>query len=76
MYERTLERNPNSRRRNGYSYFFSQCDLIDAETRKRGIVIPFADLQIGVTALVFDYAVLTLNFRDFEAIPGLRVKRA
>ena len=48
---------------------------IDAEARQRGLVIPFADLQIGATALHFDYAVGTLNFRHFEMIPGLQVRR-
>ncbi len=48
---------------------------IDAQVRKRGVVIPFADLQIGVTALHFDYAIGTLNARHFEMIPGLEIKR-
>ena len=46
---------------------------IDAEARKRGLVIPFADLQIGVTALHFGYAIGTLNPRHFRLIPGLTV---
>lgn len=48
---------------------------IDAEARKLSVVIPFADLQIGVTALHFDYAMGTLNVRHFEMIPGLEVRR-
>ena len=48
---------------------------IDAEARKQGAVIPFADLQIGVTALHFGYAIGTLNARHFQLIPGLHVKR-
>jgi tRNA(fMet)-specific endonuclease VapC len=46
---------------------------IDAETRKRGVVIPFQDLVIGVTALEFNYAVATLNVRHFRMIPDLVV---
>lgn len=41
----------------------------------QGVVIPFADLQIGVTALYFGYAIGTVNFRHFEMIPGLQVKK-
>jgi tRNA(fMet)-specific endonuclease VapC len=44
---------------------------LDAESRKQGVVIPFADLQIGVTALHYGYAVATLNQRHFRLIPGL-----
>ena len=40
------------------------------------LVIPFADLQIGVTALYLDYELLTANVRHFEMIPGLAVRRA
>ena len=47
---------------------------IDAEARKQGLVIPFADLQIGVTALHFGYAVVTRNARHFGMIPGLEVR--
>ena len=48
---------------------------IDAEARHQGVIIPFADLQIGVTALYLDYSVCTLNARHFRMIPGLDVKR-
>jgi predicted nucleic acid-binding protein len=48
---------------------------IDAEARRGGIVIPFADLQIGVTALHLGYAIGTLNARHFEMIPGLIVEK-
>jgi predicted nucleic acid-binding protein len=48
---------------------------IDAEARKLGVSIPFADLQIGVTALHFGYAVGTLNLRHFQRIPGLVVRQ-
>jgi predicted nucleic acid-binding protein len=48
---------------------------IDGESKRRGVVIPFQDLVIGVTALEFDYAVATTNDRHFRMIPGLVVKR-
>jgi predicted nucleic acid-binding protein len=48
---------------------------IDAEARRGGQVIPFADLQIGVTALHFGFAMATLNVRHFEMIPGLVLQR-
>jgi predicted nucleic acid-binding protein len=44
---------------------------LDAEQQSRGVVIPFADLLIGATALSLDYSVLTTNPRHFERIPGL-----
>ena len=46
---------------------------IDAEARKNSLVLPFADLQIGVTALHFDHGIVTWNVRHFKMIPGLRV---
>lgn len=47
---------------------------IDGDARERGIVIPFADLWIGVTALELGFAVATANVRHFKLIPGLAVK--
>ena len=47
---------------------------VDGEARNRGVVIPFQDLVIGVTALEFDYAVATHNVRHFRMIPDLAVK--
>ena len=47
---------------------------IDAETKSRGLAIPFQDLVIGVTALEFGYSVATLNVRHFAMIPDLIVK--
>jgi predicted nucleic acid-binding protein len=44
---------------------------LDAERQSRGVVIPFADLLIGTTALSLGYSVLTTNLRHFERIPGL-----
>jgi predicted nucleic acid-binding protein len=46
---------------------------LDGEQQSRGIVIPFADLLIGATALGLSYSVLTVNVRHFELIPGLSV---
>jgi tRNA(fMet)-specific endonuclease VapC len=46
---------------------------VDADARKAGNVIPFADLLIGVTALHYDYAVGTRNLRHFRMIPNLVV---
>ena len=45
---------------------------IDGEQQSRGVVVPFADLLIGATALSLGYQVLTGNPRDFR-IPGLSV---
>src|SRR5690349_20694405 len=42
---------------------------IDAEARMNGIVIPFADLLIGGTALHFGYGLVTHNERHFRMIP-------
>ena len=46
---------------------------IDAEQRMRGVVVPFADLLIGATALSLGFSVLTANERHFRLIPGLDV---
>lgn len=46
---------------------------IDAEARMNGIVIPFADMLIGGTALHFGYGLVTRNERHFRMIPGLSV---
>lgn len=48
---------------------------VDAEQQNRGVVIPFADLLIGATALSLGYAVLTVNARHFEQVPGLSITR-
>ncbi|MGH9794348.1 MAG: PIN domain-containing protein [Candidatus Acidiferrales bacterium] len=44
---------------------------LDGEQQQFGVVIPFADLLIGATALSLGYSVLTVNLRHFERIPGL-----
>ena len=46
---------------------------VDAEARKMGCAIPFADLLIGATALRFGYGVGTRNLRHFRMIPNLAV---
>ena len=46
---------------------------LDAEQQSRGLVIPFADLLIGATALSLGYSVATVNVRHFRQIPGLSV---
>ena len=46
---------------------------LDGEQQSRGVVIPFADLLIGATALSLGFQVLTVNLRDFQRIPGLSV---
>jgi tRNA(fMet)-specific endonuclease VapC len=45
----------------------------DADMKKAGLVIPTADLLIGVTALFYGYAIGTRNLRHFQMIPGLKV---
>ena len=47
---------------------------IDAEARQTGAVIPFADLQIGVTALHLSCAIASRNVRHFRMIPSLVVE--
>jgi predicted nucleic acid-binding protein len=46
---------------------------LDAEQRSRGVVIPYADLLIGATALSLGFSVLTTNVRHFRQVPGLSV---
>ena len=46
---------------------------IEGEQAARGVSIAFEDLLIGVTALYMNYAVVTLNVRHFQLIPGLSV---
>ena len=48
---------------------------LDGEQQSRGVIIPFADLLIGATALTLSFSVLTVNPRHFERIPGLSVVR-
>ena len=46
---------------------------IDADAKRTGLVIPFEDLLIGVTALHFGYGIGTRNLRHFRMIPDLNV---
>jgi predicted nucleic acid-binding protein len=46
---------------------------IEGEQEAKGIQFAFEDLVIGVTALHLGYAVMTLNARHFQRIPGLSV---
>ena len=46
---------------------------IDADAKRDGRSIPFADLLIGGTALHFGYGLGTRNLRHFRMIPGLNV---
>ena len=48
---------------------------LDGEQQQLGVVIPFADLLIGATALSLGYSLLTVNLRHFERIPGLAIVR-
>jgi predicted nucleic acid-binding protein len=44
---------------------------IEGQQEAAGIQLAFEDLLIGATALHLGYEVATLNFRDFQRIPGL-----
>ena len=46
---------------------------IHGEQMGRGVSIDFPDLLIGATALHLGFAVVTLNVRHFQQIPGLSV---
>jgi tRNA(fMet)-specific endonuclease VapC len=46
---------------------------VEGEQAARGISIAFEDLLIGATALHLGCAVVTLNVRHFQLIPGLTV---
>ncbi|MFZ0641075.1 MAG: PIN domain-containing protein [Candidatus Acidiferrales bacterium] len=46
---------------------------LDGEQQSKGVVVPFADLLIGATALALGFSVLTVNVRHFQRIPGLSV---
>ncbi len=48
---------------------------IDAAARMNGIVIPFADLLIGRTALHFGYGLVTHKERHFQKIPDLKIAK-
>ena len=46
---------------------------IEGQQKAKGIQFAFEDLVIGATALHLGYAVMTLNARHFQRIPGLTV---
>ena len=46
---------------------------IHGEQMGHGVNIDFPDLLIGATALYLGFAVVTLNVRQFQQIPGLSV---
>ena len=46
---------------------------IEGQQQAKGIQFAFEDLAIGVTALYLGYALMTLNARHFQRIPGLPV---
>jgi len=46
---------------------------MDGEQAANGVIVPFADLLIGSTALSLGFSVLTTNMRHFQMIPGLKV---
>jgi tRNA(fMet)-specific endonuclease VapC len=46
---------------------------IRGELGRLGNTLPVADSLIAATALEFNHAIVTLNFRDFVRIPGLQV---
>ncbi len=45
-----------------------------AELLGRGESVGAHDLIIGATAIAMDFQVATVNARDFQRIPGLRVQ--
>jgi tRNA(fMet)-specific endonuclease VapC len=49
---------------------------VEGENAARGVILGFEDVLIGATALHLGYAILTLNVRDFERIPGLEIARS
>jgi tRNA(fMet)-specific endonuclease VapC len=48
---------------------------LDGEQQNKGVIIPFADLLIGATALSLGFSVMTANMRHFQRIPSLSVLR-
>jgi predicted nucleic acid-binding protein len=46
---------------------------IGGEQAAEGLLIPFDDLLIGVTALQLGFDLVTLNIRHFQLIPNLKV---
>jgi tRNA(fMet)-specific endonuclease VapC len=48
---------------------------ISGQQAQRGVILPFADLLIGATALHHGCEVVTGNIRHFEMIPDLVVRK-
>jgi predicted nucleic acid-binding protein len=46
---------------------------IEGQQGAKGVRVAFEDLLIGATAMHLGYNVATLNFRDFQRVPGLSV---
>jgi tRNA(fMet)-specific endonuclease VapC len=45
-----------------------------AAVARKGWTVGAHDLIIAATAIAFDYAVVTINIRDFEKIPGIKIE--
>jgi len=46
-----------------------------ANLARRGITIGSHDLMIGATCISLGFSVVTLDFRDFEKIPGIKIEK-
>jgi tRNA(fMet)-specific endonuclease VapC len=46
-----------------------------ANLARKGVAIGSHDLMIGATCISLGFSVVTLDFRDFEKIPGIKVER-
>jgi tRNA(fMet)-specific endonuclease VapC len=46
-----------------------------ANLARKGVTIGSHDLMIGATCISLGFSVVTLDFRDFEKIPGIKVER-
>jgi predicted nucleic acid-binding protein len=42
---------------------------------RKGMTIGSHDLMIGATCISLGFSVVTLDFRDFEKIPGIKVEK-
>jgi tRNA(fMet)-specific endonuclease VapC len=46
-----------------------------ASMARKGMTIGSHDLMIGATCISLGFSVVTLDFRDFEKIPGIKVEK-
>ena len=46
-----------------------------ANLARKGITIGSHDLMIGATCISLGFSVVTLDFRDFEKIPGIKIEK-